>query len=66
MALSTSINVHDVKTVTLEHERENRSVDDVYVTRSIIIETDNGQIEISLFSKRKSLLDDGPCMQVIV
>lgn len=66
MPLSTSINVHDVKTVTIETERENRSVDDVYVTRSIVIETTNGQVEISLFSQRKSILDDGPCMQVIL
>lgn len=66
MSLSTSINIHSVKRITIEPERENRSALDIYTTRTIIVETDRGTIEISLFSSHRGLGDDQPCMETIV
>lgn len=66
MSLSASMNIHGVKRITLEPERENRNALDIYTTRTIIVETDQGTIEISLFSAHRGLGDDQPCMETIV
>jgi len=66
MPLSTSMNIHGVKRVTIENERETKCLMDAYATRTIVIETDQGSIEITLFSRHKGLDDDHPYMDVIV
>lgn len=66
MSLSTSMSIHGVKRIEIEPERENRSAQDVYTTRTIIIETDQGTVEISLFSRHQPFADDQPCMEIII
>lgn len=66
MPLSASMNVHGVKRLTLEPERENKNAMDAYATRTLVIETDQGSIEITLFSRHKDLDDDTPYMEINV
>lgn len=66
MPLVTNMNIHGVKRVTLETERENKMALDAYATRTVVIETDQGKIEITLFSGHKGLDDDAPYMEIIV
>ena len=66
MSLSTSINIHGVQRVTVENERETKGLMDAYATRTIVIETDQGKIEITLFSRHKGLDDDAPYMEISV
>ena len=66
MSLSASMNIHGVKRIRLEPEREHRNALDLYATRTIIVETDQGTIEISLFSAHRELGDDQLCMETIV
>ena len=66
MSLSTSMNIHGVQRVTVETERENRTTLDAYATRIIVIETDQGKIEITLFSCHKELDDDSPYIEISV
>ena len=66
MSITASMNIHGVKRVTLETERENKTALDAYATRTIVIETDQGKIEITLFSDHKGLDDDSPYMEIIV
>lgn len=65
MSLSSSLNVHNVKRVTIEAEREYESALS-YATRTITIETEHGQIEIILFSCYKKVEDEGPYMALTV
>lgn len=66
MSLSTSMNIHGVQRVTVETERENRSALDAYATRTIVIETDQGKFELTLFSRHIGLDDDAPYMEISV
>lgn len=66
MSLSSSLNVHNVKRVTIEAEREYKGAVESYATRTITIETDHGQIEIILFSCYKQVDDEGPYMALTV
>ncbi len=58
--LSTTINVHKVTRVTVKAESETKTSDYSYATRSIVIETDEATIEVTLFSKQKQQDDDTP------
>ena len=61
-----SLNVHKVIGVTIKPESETKTVDYGYATRIIVIETEQGSIEVTLFSKQKLPDDDGPYMNVVV
>lgn len=62
----TTLNVHKVIGVTVMAESETKTVDYSYATRTIVIETEEGSIEVTLFSKQKLPDDDGPYMDVVV
>lgn len=67
MPLVSSLNVHNVKSVTVEAEREYMSAgESSYTTRTITIETDHGQVEIILFSRFQKEEDEGPNMAFII
>jgi len=62
----SSLNVHGVKRVTIEAERECKGAVQSYATRTITIETDHGQVEITLFSSHKTADDEDPFMAFVV
>lgn len=64
--LSTTINVHKVTRVTVKAESETKTSDYSYATRTIIIETDEATIEVTLFSKHKQQDDDTPYINFVV
>lgn len=63
--LSTTINVHKVTRVTVKAESETKTSDYSYATRTIIIETDEAAIEVTLFSKHKQD-DDTPYIDFVI
>lgn len=64
--LSTTINVHKVNRVTVKAESETKTSDYSYATRTIVIETNEGTIEITLFSQQKKQDDDTPYIDFVI
>jgi len=64
--LLTTLNVHKVIGVTVMAESETKTADYSYAVRTIVIETEQGSIEVTLFSKYKQQDDDTPYINFVI
>jgi hypothetical protein len=64
--MNFTMNIHRVKNVRLSEPRLYKSNGSRYVTRDLVVETDDGVFELALFSIYANEDDDQPLLEVKV